>query len=235
MTIAVTYTGKEDKQQAYLDWLRSFEPGCELRVVADGRDDSSVIDSVDGLVLTGGGDVDPAFYGGDHDSVLLKSVDRQRDEFEMSVLEKALSRRIPVLGICRGLQLVNVFFGGTLYIDLPSSGFQQHSPSREIPDRRHHIHVVDGSLLLDVAGVPSGEVNSFHHQGAEKTGTGLTVSSLSDDGVIESLERENAKGESVVLLVQWHPERMKDRQNPFAMNIGRRFMDEIKKHQFINL
>jgi len=229
MTIAVTYTGKEEKQQAYLDWLRSFEPECELTVVAYDQNDSSLIDSVDGLVLTGGGDVDPAFYGGDPSNVLLKGVDQRRDEFEMSLLDKAQSRRIPILGICRGLQVVNVFLGGTLYVDFPSAGFQQHSPSLEIPDRRHVVNVVDGAYLMEVTGVRTGEVNSFHHQGAEKAGIGLTVSSSSEDGVIESLERENAKGESLLLLVQWHPERMKDRQNPFALNIGRRFMDEIKK------
>jgi putative glutamine amidotransferase len=235
MNIAVTDTGKEDKQQAYLDWLRSFEPECALSVVAHDKNGSSGIDSVDGLVLTGGGDVDPAFYGGDRSNVLLKGVDRRRDEFEMSLLEKAFSRRIPILGICRGLQVVNVFCGGTLYVDLPSAGFQQHSPSQEIPDRRHVVDVVDGSFLREVTGVRSGVVNSFHHQGAGRVGVGLTVSSSSVDGVIESLERENVKGESLLLLVQWHPERMKDRQNPFALNIGRRFMDEIKKNQFINL
>ncbi len=156
---------------------------------------------LDGVVIVGGDDVDPRRYGqapGPH----TLAVDPERDEFESAVIESALRRGVPLLGICRGAQLLNVVRGGTLRQHLPLGEGESHG-SYAYP-RAHRVHEVRaeaGSLIESLYG-PTLRVNSFHHQAVDRPGEGLRVTGTAPDGVIEAVELDGAP----VVGLQWHPE-----------------------------
>ena len=169
--------------------------------------DPEVVGRVDALIVTGGQDVDPAVWGGPPatsagDGVL--SIDRRRDDYEITLVREALDQGVPLLGVCRGHQLLNVALGGTLCPDLPDRGVQ-HLSFASFPDARpmkeHEVAFLAGSLAAHLYG-STAAVNSWHHQAVARLGTGLVCSGLADDGVIEALE---VPGQPV-LGVQWHPE-----------------------------
>jgi putative glutamine amidotransferase len=165
------------------------------------------LDGADGLVLTGGEDMDPAWYHADR-SPLLNPPDRQRDLFELALFAAARQREIPILGICRGIQLMNVALGGTLYQDLPSErpGAVNHNASGARTDRSHSVRLAPGSLTAEALGGAAVRVNSFHHQGIRELAPALVASGWSEDGLIEAVE--GAEGQPWMLAVQWHPEEM---------------------------
>ena len=182
------------------------------------------IEKCDGIILSGGEDVHPRFYNKKEYFELCHEVDERRDEFEWKVLEYTKRNDLPLLGICRGLQMANVFFGGTLIPHIPAFGKFDHS-KRGTADRYHIAHVDPNSALKTIVGVASGEINSAHHQSAERVGNGLVVNALSSDGIIEGMERQHAESGAYLQLVQWHPERMTDLQSPFSRNIRKSFLD----------
>jgi putative glutamine amidotransferase len=141
-------------------------------------------------------------------------------------LEYTQQNQLPVLGICRGLQITNVFFGGTLIPDIPSAGKPDHSKIKGV-DRYHAVNIEASSLLKKIAGEGEGEVNSAHHQGADRVGEGLRVNAVSADGIVEGLERQRTDGKSFLLLVQWHPERMTNQESPLVKNIKLSFLKSI--------
>jgi putative glutamine amidotransferase len=227
MKIAVSDSGNEGKQKKYLDWLQSFAPDAELKVVGYKNGNVSIKD-FDGVVLTGGEDVDPQLSNASPIEQVQPG-DRRRDDFEFQLLHQATVEKKPILGICRGLQVANVFLGGSLVADLQNAGFADHETKKNAKESRHSITVDKGSLLFSVVGVESGEINSYHHQSVLNISDELMVSGRSPDGVIESLEWKNKINRSFLLLVQWHPERMTDVQNPFTTNIGKAFFTAVKK------
>lgn len=165
------------------------------------------LDGVDGLLLTGGEDIDPAWYGA-APSPHLSPPSRERDLFELALFAAARHRELPILGICRGIQLVNVALGGTLYQDLPTErpGPVAHDPGQARDARSHAIELEPGSRAAAALGGTSLTVNSFHHQAVNRLGGGLVASGWSLDGLIEAAE---ASAEAPWLLaVQWHPEEM---------------------------
>ena len=166
---------------------------------------AAALDPLDGLVLTGGHDVDPQWYDA-HPSPALGPVDSRRDEFELALFHAARKRGLPILGICRGMQLVNVALGGTLYQDLPSEqpGEIHHDPPVARNSRTHAVTVSEGSRLQAALDAGKLTTNSFHHQAIKDLAPGLTVTARADDGVIEGVESE-ATGDWL-LAVQWHPE-----------------------------
>jgi len=216
--IAVTDTGKSEKQLIYMDWLQSYSPDAEL-VIASHKDSFSSLSGYDALVLTGGEDVDPALSKATPVE-LVQRFDRARDDFEFRMIEQALKQQIPVLGICRGMQVANVFFGGTLIADLPSAGYEQHTAEKHAPELRHSITIAADSMLKTIVRTERGEVNSYHHQSILRAADGLRISGHSSDRVAESMEWDDPSGKPFLLLVQWHPERMKDRSNPMASAIA---------------
>jgi putative glutamine amidotransferase len=160
---------------------------------------------VHGLVLTGGHDLDPEHYEAEP-SPALGPLDPARDAFELALFEAARKRRIPVLGICRGLQVINVAMGGTLWQDLPSErpGDIQHDPDSTRNARTHHVLVKEPSHLADALGTGKLVTNSFHHQAIKDLAPGLQVTAWAEDGVIEGVEESESDG--WLLAVQWHPE-----------------------------
>ena len=156
----------------------------------------------EGLVLTGGEDVDPAQYG-EARHPKTEDPDPERDELEKELLAEALELDLPVLAICRGLQLMNVFHGGDLIQHLDAVGRHQQSKG-DRASTAHDILVEPGSLLYSIAGVRTWQVNSRHHQAAKRVGRDLVVTAIdAEDQTIEALERPDKR---FVLGVQWHPE-----------------------------
>ena len=166
--------------------------------VAVGRDFD--IDDLDGLLLPGGGDIDPCYYG---QARLTEcgEPDRDLDALQFAVLDAFVRARKPVLGVCRGHQLVNVHFRGTLFQHLDTAG--DHT-RRDGADNVHATRVEPDSRLFRVYGAEP-TVNSSHHQGVDRPGDGLRVVQRAADGVVEALEHESLP----ILCVQWHPERMR--------------------------
>ena len=162
---------------------------------------ADVIASVSGLMLTGGEDVEPRHYGEPRHQGLA-ATDAARDAVELALYRTARERRVPILAICRGIQLVNVAEGGTLYQDLPS----QHpsSVAHAGTSARHRLRVEPGSLLERVAGHPA-SVNSRHHQAVKDLAPALRAVAWAEDGIIEGVEGQD-EAAGWLLGVQWHPE-----------------------------
>jgi putative glutamine amidotransferase len=165
------------------------------------------VEACHGLLLTGGEDVDPRHYGAEP-AAELGSVDPERDRFELALFAAARSAGLPVLGICRGIQLINVALGGTLYQDLPSErpGAVNHNPDVARTTRSHHVRLQPGSRAAQALGVERLVPNSFHHQAIKRLAPGLIATGWTDDDLIEAAE--GPPGEPWLLAVQWHPEEM---------------------------
>jgi putative glutamine amidotransferase len=163
------------------------------------------LDLIDGLILAGGADIDPASYGAQAHAKTTGTV-RERDAFEIALTRAAIERDMPVLGICRGMQLINVALGGTLLQHLPER-FGHHEHRRVVGSfdgADHDVEVREGSLAMRVVGESSHATKSHHHQGVDRLGEGLEVSASSTlDNLPEAIELSGAR---FVLGVQWHPE-----------------------------
>jgi putative glutamine amidotransferase len=171
-----------------------------------GADEERVLDLVeraDALVVSGGGDVDPAFYDapGAADHAKLQECDPARDAVELAAVRHAVGSGLRVLGICRGAQVVAVASGGTLVIDLPEAGFDGHWEYERQHEPVHGVHADPGSQAA-AALAGAAKVNSIHHQAVDDPGPHLRATAWSDDGVIEAVEAPGMLG------VQWHPERL---------------------------
>ncbi|MGH2874910.1 MAG: gamma-glutamyl-gamma-aminobutyrate hydrolase family protein [Solirubrobacteraceae bacterium] len=168
-------------------------------------DPDELIDRIDGLILSGGADVDPGSYGAERDPQTNRT-DPERDAFEIALARRAIELDMPVLGICRGMQVLNVALGGTLLQHLPASlGHEEH---RRVPGSfdgsDHDVRLQPGTLAARAAGEQSHPVKSHHHQGVDRIGDGLVVTGFSTlDELPEAVELPDRR---FVLGVQWHPE-----------------------------
>ncbi|MEH6304035.1 gamma-glutamyl-gamma-aminobutyrate hydrolase family protein [Olivibacter sp. CPCC 100613] len=214
----------------YAEWIKGNEEQIEIIRIGYGFDNFSEVEKCQAMVFTGGEDVHPKYY--DRLDYLPYCVpvdfDEQRDAFEWELLNDVTKRKLPILGVCRGLQLINVYFGGTLIPDIPAWGKFHHA---KLPDgrlREHLIHVDRYSQLFDIVAYTEGLVNSLHHQSADKIAGDLVASAISSDGVVEALEWKDKQGKPFLCLVQWHPERMEDVASPFVKNIRESFLREVK-------
>ena len=188
---------------------------------------AAVLDSVAGLVLTGGEDVDPARYGEKrHEKV--RSVNAARDATESALIEEAKARGIPVLAICRGIQMLNVALGGTLVQDISSECNTSiaHDDEGARDSRSHEIDIEPGSLIAKAVGADHVTVNSFHHQSVKRVGSGLRVTARSPDGIIEGLESTDE--DWWVMAVQWHPEEMTDSPEPWDRGLFKAFARQLE-------
>jgi putative glutamine amidotransferase len=227
MKIGITDCHKEDKFNKYVEWIQSVEPESAVVKLSCNLKNAEVIDDLDALVLTGGGDIDPEFYDLPNLSSQARDVNKARDTFEIEVVHRSLEANLPVLGVCRGMQLMNVALGGSLHVDLQSRGFNDHT-SPTGGELKHAITIRPNSLLSGLAGGLKGEVNSYHHQGVDRLGHGLMAVAQSSDGVIESAEWSSKEGMPFLLLVQWHPERANRTRDVFSTNLARIFLQEVR-------
>jgi putative glutamine amidotransferase len=164
---------------------------------------ASLLTRLDGLVLSGGGDVDPARYGAERDPA-TDPANPGRDEAEIELVRRAIAAGLPLLGICRGLQVVNVALGGTLHQHLPDLvGHDGHSPEPH-GYGSHKVSVAAGSQLAGILGRTDAAVPTHHHQAADRLGDGLVPTAWTDDDTVEAVEL--AEPASFMVAVQWHPE-----------------------------
>jgi putative glutamine amidotransferase len=220
--VGVTYRSPE-KAEPYLRALR--EIGAEFTSLTPDSDAS--IAGLSGLLVSGGGaDIDPALYGQEARPETDGPPDAARDAMEWRLIEAAVDAGLPLLCICRGMQMFNVVHGGTLDQHIPQ--FRLHCV-KPPPERRHEpvhsVEVVGGTRLAHILGVTRHQVNSRHHQGVDRVGSGLIVSARSEDGVIEALERPGA---AFALACQWHPEESV-LTNPGDQKILEAFAAEVRK------
>ncbi len=164
---------------------------------------------LDGLVLSGGGDIDPARYGAEA-APQTSTISENRDAAELALFEAATAQHVPVLGICRGMQVINVARGGTLHQHLPDVvGHDGHSPVVGAFGS-HVVRVAPGSRIGEILGADGADVElttpTHHHQAVDKLGSGLTATAWAEDGTIEAFEPEDAGIRPFLVAVQWHPE-----------------------------
>lgn len=183
-----------------------------LLPTGSGTEARTVMHRVDGLVLSGGGDVDPRSYGAEP-SPATGGVDPDRDAAEFAMLQAALERSIPVLGVCRGCQVVNVALGGTLHQHLPDLTSTEHLRREPRDWISHTVAVEAGSRLQKVLGRDEIEVNSIHHQAVDRLARPLRAVACAPDGVVEAIEDPDRD----LLAVQWHPESLVPAQPHLAL------------------
>ena len=185
-----------------------------------------MIDVIDGLILSGGADVNPLLYGEEpHPS--LEALMPRRDSFETNLLKLATNKKLPVFGICRGQQFINVYNGGTLYQDIHDMT-NSNVRHRQLTDREVGTHTVDvkkGTWLHGILG-DKAVVNTYHHQAVKDLAPGFVVAARSKDGSIEAIEK--IKG-SFCMGVQWHPERMQ-KGNELMLKLFKEFINVCRKN-----
>ena len=202
--------------QTYVDAV--FDAGglpLILPVLPDPGD--QLLDLLDGVILSGGGDIDPIHFRRDRHPK-TGGISPERDDLELRVFAAARERGLPILGICRGLQLINVAMGGTLIQDIPderpsSSQHRQDHDGLARNDVSHPVTLVGGSRVAGIYGDTRIMTNSYHHQAIDDLADGLTVTGHSDDGTIESFE---VAGDPFLVAVQWHPETLYRRHTEHA-------------------
>jgi putative glutamine amidotransferase len=233
LTIGLSYAPADNpKYDWYRKALRNAATTLEYEIEIVDLSTQRLTDEVDGILFTGGADIQPARYGKQAEEHLCSDIDEHRDQLEFHIADEAEKTNTPVLGICRGMQLLNVHRGGTLITDIESFGGSSH---RKVDgfDARHKVRIEPGSYLRRILREGEGEVNSAHHQAVERVGDGLTISARStEDGTIEALEWEDATGKPFLLAVQWHPERMDYSEN-FSNRIFETFLWECAANKML--
>ncbi|MFZ5626618.1 MAG: gamma-glutamyl-gamma-aminobutyrate hydrolase family protein [Bacillota bacterium] len=212
-----------------VDYARAVEAAGGMPVIlpaACTECAGQILHMLDGLILSGGGDLDPAFF--DEEPVPgLGEITPERDLFELELTKQALKADLAILAICRGMQVLNVAMGGTLYQDINSQLDRVLKHRQEAPRwyASHKVSIKNGSLLSRILQSREVRVNSMHHQAVNKVGYGLKVTAQAADGVIEGVESENHK---FVLGVQWHPEAMWAK-DPLQLKLFTALVEAAKK------
>lgn len=188
----------------------------------------TVLDHIDALLMTGGGDVDPDLYGG----TMVKEmygIDPNRDRFELALAREAYRRKMPVLAICRGIQILNVALGGTLIEDIPSQvGSNFHSKiGPDVFEAFQSVTIDDSCGLAGLMGATTIGVNSIHHQALKRVADGIHPVAWADDGVIEAIEADDPQWP--LIGVQWHPEYLSEVDDDPSQRIFAAFIDNANR------
>lgn len=192
----------------------------------------ALLSTCQGLLLTGGEDVDPVNYGKSAELAKCEDINRYRDSLEFALIKKAIALKMPIFGICRGEQILNVALGGSLYTDIPTDigTTVTHRCPEGSKECLHHVRLKESTLIYQVTGQKEGVVNSYHHQAVDKPAPGLRVAAYSDNGVVEAIESDNSRYSSFIMGTQWHPERLT--QNPLLSKpLAERFIEEVRKYK----
>jgi putative glutamine amidotransferase len=213
-----------------MDYVQSLlNAGARREEIVEIRPGDVPQGAFDGLLLGGGSDVAPERYGQERLPNAALQLDEERDNTEFPLLDNALRDGAPILGICRGLQVVNVGLGGTLIQDLPSqrpSDVVHDDSGKNRTNRIHSVKVLGGTRLSEIAGVVEIDVNSRHHQAVERPADGLIVSAKGPDDVIEAIEASDGRW---LVAVQWHPENLTD--DAVSQNLFREFVAEVRRRK----
>ena len=218
----------DNRTMVSLDYSNSVINSGGIPVILPITDNLEVIKEqvkyFDGLILSGGGDPDPNLYGEDCLQE-LGDITPERDAFELAILEEFLKTKKPILGICRGLQLMNVFYGGTLYQDIKYVDTNIQHKQKWLADLpTHDINILENNILFEIFGKKA-RTNSFHHQMIKDLGRELTSIATANDGVIEAIQNKNYP---FFYGVQWHPEMMASRGNLGMKKIFDKFIESCK-------
>ena len=231
--IAISYTWGPDSANNYIKWLKRADPEINYMVFYNLPPDSVDywFDRCSGLLLTGGEDVYPAWYGKEADTARCGEFDHYRDTLEMKLIKKAIAEKMPVMGVCRGMQILNVALGGSLYVDIPTDiNTMVAHRCQDWQNCFHRVNLLPGNLLGKISGADGGRVTTNHHQALDRVAEPLRVFAVADDGIIEAVGYGDTL-QPFLLAVQWHPERM-DTLNPLSMPLVRRFVEEaVKFHE----
>ncbi len=211
MTPRIGFTTAKRDRDYFLKWQKDFWfiitlMGGEPVPIYPDDDLAALLPTLDGFVLTGGGDVHPRFFGQENLGTQMDTVDEARDEMELAVARYAAEQELPLLGVCRGIQVINIALGGGLIQHI--EGHAQVANTFDGPPTRHFVRIAPDSLLARTLAVNPGVwVNTYHHQAVpeEDLAPGLQAVAWADDGVVEGLE---LPGHPYYLGVQWHPERL---------------------------
>jgi len=224
LTIGISKERKSEKK--YSDWLANQGVPFTFIDLSQARDALASLDSCDALLLTGGNDIYPAYYEKEFDTLRCGVFDHRRDSLEMLLFRTAVDKNMPVLGICRGLQLINVAMGGSLFVDLPEDyGSGDLHRQGEEGWSNHQIIIHENSLLDKLQSDTMPFVASNHHQGIEKLAEPLKVIAWSiPDSLPEAISWKNPGGKGFLLAVQWHPEWM-DKSDTLSSKIAGIFFE----------
>ena len=233
--ITTSLTVKPDPERSHLNssYVRAIQQagGVPIPLPPTLTPDSqrAIYQLLDGILLTGGGDVDPKRFGELPHHTLFDVVP-ERDELEIQLVDWAASEKKPLLAICRGIQVLNVAFGGNLYQDVASDPGTTlfHSQGEPKDQPSHAVKITPGSFLADVLEREELEVNSLHHQAVKALGRGLLPNAHASDGIIEGVEPAERDPGQFLLGVQWHPEEMIERA-PEARRLFQRFVEASGK------
>lgn len=206
LTIAISKTGDN-----YIHWLLSEDSTLKFVNLYDLPVDSAcmALKECDGLLLTGGEDIFPGLYMQEADTTLCERPDLFRDSLELAVIKVARELEMPIFGICRGLQMINIQAGGTLIPDIPSR--HASNISHRCTDWKscfHDIKTDTSSMLYITTGIKNGTVNTNHHQAIGRLGRGLSITAYSPDNIPEAIESTPDGYKGFLMAVQWHPERL---------------------------
>ena len=219
----------KDYDNRFAEWLPMSDRECITvnmdKVAADSV--AYYLSEASGIIISGGPDVNPDLYGKASETNRCEGVDNRRDSLELKMIRYAMENRIPLLGICRGHQILNVANNGSLIIDIPSD--YDTSIVHRGGDG-HIVRIMEGTLLADLL-PDSGLVNSSHHQAVDILATGFQVTALAPDGIIEAIEPTDPSVHPFILGVQWHPETLvrADENHPFSLPILKKFMEEVHR------
>ncbi|MBE9468136.1 MAG: gamma-glutamyl-gamma-aminobutyrate hydrolase family protein [Bacteroidetes bacterium] len=216
---------------SYVNWIKNADSTIICIDLYNLSIDSAteVLQNCSGLLLTGGADVSPVRYNKPADTSRC-SMNLRRDSLEFALIEIALKNKIPIMGICRGEQILNVALGGTLIVDIPTDyGTCVIHRKKNSYNCSHEIKVEKQSLLHKICKTDSGIVNSNHHQAIYLLSDKLKVVARTNDLLPEAIEWKNPTGKSFLMAVQWHPERL-EKNNILSFPIAVKFIEEVKKY-----
>lgn len=231
LTIAVSKISGPDSY--YEKWVHYGDSSIRILNLYNHPLDTiyQVLEQCDGVLLTGGEDINPDYYGAKSRLSECGEIDYRRDTLEFIMLDHAFRNKMPVLGVCRGQQMINVFLGGSLYIDLPTDRPSAiHHRCAKSDTCFHSIRIDSTSLLYSLTNSPEIQVNSSHHQAIDVPAINIQALAWSPDSIIEAISWENPKGRSYMFATQFHPERM-DYTSSVSGKIIQRFVNEMLKYK----
>jgi putative glutamine amidotransferase len=218
----------------YEKWLRDADPYVVIINMYGMTLDSAlfILSTCQGLLLTGGEDVNPVYYGKLSELSKCEEINNYRDSLELALINRALLAGMPIFGICRGEQILNVALGGTLLTDIPTDAGTQvvHRCPPGSKECLHSVKIDQQSDLYQLTRVKNGIVNSYHHQAVDMIAPGMKITAFSENGVAEAIEREFPLGKSFIMALQWHPEKP-DQDPGLSKPLADNFLEQIKKYK----
>ncbi|MGA2298279.1 MAG: gamma-glutamyl-gamma-aminobutyrate hydrolase family protein [FCB group bacterium] len=233
LKIALSTGSINESNERYIKWLHSINPNvvCVDIYPMKEEEESKLLKECSGLLLTGGDDVCPAYYGKPGDTSRV-SMELPRDTLEFYLIKKAAELKLPVLGVCRGMQILNVAYGGSLIVDIPTDYKNPVIHRCDNPKECFHDVIVNKkTLIYKLTHKIKAKVNTNHHQAVDKLAERFVITARATDGIPETMELKEPSGKPFMLAVQWHPERL-GKKNIMSGPIGKYFLAKAKDYLF---